>query len=43
MIFLDDFTVAVFARSCLNKVVNKSVQNVVAYNKQHLNFIIMDL
>ena len=35
--------VPIFARSCLNKVVNKPVQNVVAYNKQHLNFKITDL
>ena len=42
MIF-NDFTVAIFVSYCLINVVNKPLQNIVAYNKQHLNLIITDL
>ena len=38
MIF-NDFSVAIFSSYYLDNVVYKSLQNLVAYNKQHLNFI----
>lgn len=42
MIF-NDFTGAIFVSYCLINVVNKPLQNIVAYDKQHLNLIIPGL
>lgn len=39
----NDFTVAVLSSCCLRNIVNNLSQKLVAYSKQYLNFIPMDL